>query len=106
VEELIASSQEYDSLAPDMEVGDLVDQAFRTYEVNLLFDIGASEKRRLHEIDSALDRVRNGSYGMCSACRKPIAAKRLNAMPWAELCVKCKEEEEKKPVAPSEGPEE
>ena len=43
------------------------------------------------EIDSALERLREGSYGTCQNCGKPIPLSRLKALPFADLCVSCKE---------------
>jgi len=40
-------------------------------------------------IDEALARIDAGSYGRCASCGKPIAAERLEALPWAALCIDC-----------------
>jgi phage/conjugal plasmid C-4 type zinc finger TraR family protein len=37
----------------------------------------------------ALDRMRDGSYGLCQDCGKPLPAERLTAVPWAHRCVRC-----------------
>ncbi len=42
------------------------------------------------EIDRALEKLEDGSYGTCDACGGPIAPERLEALPWAVLCVSCK----------------
>jgi len=42
------------------------------------------------EIDRALAKLEDGSYGICDACGGPIAEERLEALPWATLCVACK----------------
>jgi RNA polymerase-binding protein DksA len=41
----------------------------------------------LSAIDSALKRIDDGTYGICTNCGKPISEERLEAMPWAELCI-------------------
>jgi DnaK suppressor protein len=43
----------------------------------------------LVEVQQALARIDNGTYGMCSNCGQPIPEKRLEAIPWATLCVTC-----------------
>lgn len=43
--------------------------------------------RQLEQIDAALKRIENGSFGTCTACGRPIAEERLRAMPWATLCI-------------------
>ena len=48
-----------------------------------------ASERRLHEVDAALARVAAGSYGRCGACGGPIADARLEALPWASLCIEC-----------------
>ena len=52
------------------------------------------EAQRLRAIDSALQRIKSGEYGTCMNCEEPINPKRLAALPWASLCVRCQEEEE------------
>jgi len=59
------------------------------------FMFASAEGRMLMEIDDALRRVYQGSYGICEICTNPIARARLEAMPYARLCVSCKEQEEK-----------
>ena len=53
------------------------------------------EGRLLLEVNDALRRLYGGKYGICELCEKPIARARLEAMPYARLCVSCKEKEEK-----------
>jgi len=59
------------------------------------FMFASAEGRILMEIDDALRRLYKGEYGMCEICGNPIARARLEAMPYARLCVSCKEKEER-----------
>jgi RNA polymerase-binding protein DksA len=59
------------------------------------FMFASAEGRMLMQIDDALRRLYNGVYGTCEMCGNPIARARLEAMPYARLCVSCKEKEEK-----------
>ena len=43
----------------------------------------------LEDINAALDRIDNGTYGICTNCNKPISIERLKAMPEATVCIKC-----------------
>ena len=43
----------------------------------------------LEDIDNALSKMDKGKFGFCEICQKPIAANRLNAVPWARLCIRC-----------------
>ncbi len=45
--------------------------------------------RELREVDTALERIDQGTYGLCDVCGKPIAEKRLDALPCATHCVEC-----------------
>ena len=51
-----------------------------------------NEKTLLVEVQQALARIENGTYGICSNCGQPIPEKRLEAIPWATLCVTCEPE--------------
>ena len=46
----------------------------------------------LREIDQAVVRMNDGSFGTCQECSEPISLKRLEALPWALYCVSCQEE--------------
>ena len=59
------------------------------------FLFASAEGRTLIEINDALRRVYRGQYGVCESCSQPIARARLEAMPHARLCVRCKEKEER-----------
>ncbi|HUQ94907.1 MAG TPA: TraR/DksA family transcriptional regulator [Bryobacteraceae bacterium] len=45
----------------------------------------------LRKIEEALERMKEGSYGLCEECEESIPAKRLNAIPWSSFCVSCQE---------------
>ena len=49
----------------------------------------ASAQRTLEEVDAALERLADGTYGVCQNCGRPIASARLAARPTATLCVDC-----------------
>jgi len=53
-----------------------------------------SASGEIQEIDEALERIREGSFGLCEFCDKPIVRERLEAIPYARLCLPCKKEEE------------
>lgn len=45
----------------------------------------------LRQIEGALRRIAEGTYGTCQECEEPISTKRLDAVPWAKFCVSCQE---------------
>ena len=51
----------------------------------------AADSDVLSEIRSALDRISDGTFGVCEDCGERIPAKRLEALPWARYCVSCQE---------------
>jgi DnaK suppressor protein len=59
------------------------------------FLFASTEGRALHDVDEALRRLYAGEYGMCESCGLAIAPQRLEVVPHARLCIKCKEREEK-----------
>ena len=59
------------------------------------FMFASNEGALLREIDEALRKIYRGEYGVCENCGGPIARARLEAMPYARLCLACKENEER-----------
>jgi len=57
------------------------------YEVENALEIIDSERKLIAEIDDALARIENGTYGICEGSGKPIPKARLEAIPWARYCV-------------------
>jgi DnaK suppressor protein len=74
---------------------DLVDRANAAYNRELMFSLSDSERTMLLQIEEALDRMRQGSYGRCSNCGQTIGLLRLEAVPWARFCINCQELAEK-----------
>ncbi len=54
-------------------------------------ELAMRERANLHlvAVDGALSRLDDGSYGTCVRCSRPIAAERLEALPWAAHCIEC-----------------
>ncbi len=48
-------------------------------------------RTNLREVERALDKMDRGTYGACERCGQPIAPERLEAIPWARLCISCKQ---------------
>jgi DnaK suppressor protein len=73
----------------------MADTATETVEREIGNTLEASDGRLLAAIDSALARIEDGTYGTCVNCGAQIAPERLEAMPWATLCIDCKRKEER-----------
>lgn len=57
------------------------------FEQEFALGLMDSERKLLHEIDDALQRVENGIYGICEGTDTPISTARLEAQPWARYCI-------------------
>ena len=68
---------------------DMADVGTDAYEQDLTLDLMGSEKEVLEQIEAALQRIEDGSYGRCEECGHNIAKARLDAIPYAALCVQC-----------------
>jgi DnaK suppressor protein len=71
--------------------GDFVDQASNDNEVHVNLRLRQTDAKLLRAIDSALSRIENGTYGICTMCGDEISQVRLQAVPWTSLCIACKE---------------
>ena len=73
----------------------MADVASDSYERDFNLGLVSSEREIILSIDDALKRISNKTYGLCQQCEKPISKNRLEAIPYAEYCIKCKEKLEK-----------
>lgn len=67
------------------------DRSHSTQERSRLISVVEALRSNLAEVDRALGRIDAGSYGSCERCGKPIDPARLEARPWAVLCIDCKQ---------------
>jgi RNA polymerase-binding transcription factor len=74
---------------------DIADKAVSSYTREFLYSLTDGERSTLLQIDDAIARIDDGSYGFCINCGQPMAEKRLTAVPWAPYCVECQELSEK-----------
>jgi DnaK suppressor protein len=74
---------------------DLADTATETYDRELDYTLEENSEHVLAEIDAALKRIEEGTYGICTNCGKQIAEERLEALPWATLCIDCARDRER-----------
>ena len=65
----------------------LADSASETYERELEEGLEEDAQAQLREVEDALARIEDGTYGSCSACGKEIPKERLEAVPWTTLCI-------------------
>jgi RNA polymerase-binding protein DksA len=65
----------------------LGDTATATYDRELDQSLEEGAQQTLKDIEAALRKIEDGSYGVCEVCGEPIGAGRLSAIPWARLCI-------------------
>ena len=76
-------------------VADEADLANNTVNQQISFSIREKEMNKLRRIDAALERIEDGSYGLCIESGEEISEKRLKTQPWAEFCLEVAEERER-----------
>lgn len=88
---------EVENVALDASGGydeDLADVASDTFEREKGIAIENSVNDLLHQVEEALARIEEGTFGICEVCGQPIHPERLRALPYARLCINCKAREE------------
>ena len=75
-------------------IQDIADQATTAYTKEFLLAIGDAERQMLKQVDVALEKIKLKKYGQCERCGEKIGEKRLEALPFARLCIACQQQEE------------
>ena len=70
------------------------DQATDTYDRQFSIDLASSEGRIIRDIDAALKKIKEKTFGVCETCGKKIRFSRLKVLPYAPYCFKCQEKNE------------
>lgn len=78
--------------------GDVVDAALDTVQDEISSQLAEVESRELAQTENALERMREGQYGLCEMCNDPIPMARLTALPYATLCIGCQRISEREGV--------
>src|SRR5882724_9659292 len=74
--------------------GDSADLAFDSGSEEVASQLAELESRELSQIERALAKLKQGTYGLCEGCTKKIPVARLNALPFSTTCVQCQREME------------
>jgi len=75
-------------------MADPLDQVKLSTDRDMAVETLNQQARSIHDIRAALERIEEGTYGSCERCEEPIPSKRLDALPWARMCVTCQSEVE------------
>jgi RNA polymerase-binding protein DksA len=93
---LIATNADFRAIVDEMDPKDFADVASDDIDRKMIEALGSQEIKRLRAIDAALSRINQGKYGSCMKCNKKIPPERLQAIPYAVLCVDCQKGEERR----------
>ena len=80
---------EVEEVNGNLDTDDLAETASATVGREIDYTLGENSETVLAEIDAALQRIEAGTYGICTNCGKEILVARLEAQPWAALCIDC-----------------
>ncbi|MBM4054329.1 MAG: TraR/DksA family transcriptional regulator [Planctomycetes bacterium] len=72
----------------------MADVGTDNYERELMIELIQNGEESVRSIDDALEKIEEGTFGVCEACEKKINRERLKAVPYARLCIDCQREEE------------
>lgn len=74
----------------------MADVATDNYDREFSLGLASNERKLLYELDDALKKIEDATFGKCEECKGIIAKSRLKAVPYARLCVRCQERKEKR----------
>jgi DnaK suppressor protein len=91
----VSRTEEDGRIADQDAAQDIADRAASSYTKEFLFSQSNNDRQLLQMVETALQRIREGSFGECVGCGNEINPKRLEAVPWTRYCIECQEKLEK-----------
>jgi DnaK suppressor protein len=85
----LGADPDADEVAFDADAG-FSDRSHSTEERGRVIATARSLRANLRDVERALAKIDDGTYGRCDRCGRPIGDERLDAIPWALLCIDCK----------------
>ena len=101
-EELVVQIADLEKRAAGEDAGERVyddvhgEPETATYERERVLSLLDNSRDLLEQVDIALEKINDGTYGICASCGKAIEAARVKALPHATLCIACKRREERR----------
>lgn len=92
---LTHDSEEFGGEGAKAHSNHMADQGSDEFQYETNIQLSASEGRYLYQLEQALQRIEDGTYGKCADCGSQIGLPRLKAKLDARLCIECKEKEER-----------
>jgi RNA polymerase-binding protein DksA len=96
ISNLVASNEDFKEIVEGMDPKDLADVASDDIDRKMIEALSSQDLKRLKLRDSALTRIKQGKYGLCVKCGKHIPQDRLEAIPYALMCIECKSDDERR----------
>ena len=96
LDQLVATNADFKQIVEGLESKDVIDVAADDIDRKLLETMGTQDLNRVKLIDNALARIEQGKYGLCIKCGHKIPEARLEAIPYALMCIECKSADEKR----------
>src|SRR5207302_8537822 len=87
----VSRTEEDGRIADQDAAQDIADRAASSYTKEFLFSQSNNDRQLLQMVETALQRIREWSFGECVSCGSEINAKRLEAVPWTRHCIACPE---------------
>jgi len=94
IQRLVYKSDQDGREADEEGTQDPADKAANAYTKEFLFHQSNDNRQLLTLVTEALERTKNGSYGICVECGEEVQSKRLEAVPWARHCIECQEKQD------------
>ena len=93
---LAAQNEDLKKIVETTDTGDVIDVASDVIDGKMLESLNQQDSNRLQMINNALDRIKQDKYGLCLRCGKEIPKDRLEAIPYAFMCIECKSRDERR----------
>ena len=91
----LAKARDAEEETTEESTQDIADKAVSSYTREFMYSLSDGDRTTLLQIDEALGRIDDGTYGSCTNCGSSMAEKRLVAVPWTPYCLDCQELAEK-----------
>lgn len=89
-----SSKNRVTTLAESEQISDFTDQATLESDIDMNIHIKERDSKLIIKIMKALERIDDGTYGVCDECEEEISEKRMEARPVTTVCINCKREQE------------
>ena len=76
-------------------VPDIGDMSSAAYSRDVLFNVSETHRKKIQDIDVALEQIEKGEYGICMECGEEISPRRMEVRPFSRYCIECKTDIEK-----------